>query len=125
MKYIYYKLYHNLKRIKTNDSPATNAMILLSMIHMTNVVTIHILINHFFNIKIKLLSKNEVITFAFLSGIIIYTFNYFLFCKKREEIYEKYRNESIYQSKIGYAILILYIFGSAWLLYYFGSKYPL
>lgn len=125
MKYIYYKLYQNLKSVKTNDTPATNAMILLSMIHMANIATLHNLLNHFFNIKMKLLTKDEVIAFAFSLGIIIYIFDYFLFYKKREEIYEKYKNESKLQSRIGYTILVLYIIGSAGLLYVIGSKYPL
>lgn len=125
MKYIYYKLYQNLKSVKTNDTPATNAMILLSMIHMANIATVQVLLNHYFGIKIKLISKDEIIAFAVFFGIIIYIVNYFLFYKKREEIYEAYKNESKFRSRIGYIILVLYIVISVCLLYYFGSKYPM
>jgi len=125
MKYLYYKLYHCLKRVKTNDTPATNAMILLSMIHTANVATVQILLNHFFSIKIKLVSKDEIIVFAISLGLVLYAINYFQLYKKREEIYEKYKNESKQQSRIGYAILILYAIGSATILYIVGSNYPL
>ena len=125
MKYLYYKLYHSLKRVKTNDTPATNAMILLSMIHTANVATVQILLNHFFSIKIKLVSKDEIIVFAISLGLVLYAINYFQLYKKREEIYEKYKNESKQQSRIGYAILILYAIGSATILYIVGSNYPL
>jgi hypothetical protein len=125
MKYLYYKLYKSLKRVKTNDTPATNAMFLLSLIHFANFATLLILLNHFFKIKITLASKNEIITFAFIIMAIIYTFNYFLLYKKREKIYEKYKIESINQSRVGNAILVLYVIVSVVLLYLFGSKYPI
>lgn len=125
MIYIYYKLYQNLKNVKTNDTPATNALFLLCMIHGANIATVHILLNHYYGINIKLVSKNEVLAFAFLVGIIVISIDYFLFYKRREEIHEKYKNESKFQSRVGYTILILYILVSAVLLYYFGSKYPL
>lgn len=125
MKYLYYKLYKSLKSVKTNDTPATNAMFLLSIIHFVNTATVLILLNHFFSIKIKLVSKNEIVIFAFVIMSLIYTFNYFLLYKKREEIYEKYKNESINQSRIGYIILILYVIVSGVLLYLFGSNYPI
>lgn len=125
MRYLYYKLYQNFRKVKTNDSPATNSMLFLSMIHGANICTVQILLSHFFNIKIKMGSKDEVVLFASLLAISIIVINYFVLYKKREVICEKYKNESKTQSRIGYAILILYIIGSAVLVYIVGSKYPL
>lgn len=125
MRYLYYKLYQCLKKVKTNDTPATNAMILLSMIHSLNIAFVQVLLNHFFNLKFKLASKNEIIAFAISLGLIIYIINYFHLYKKREEICEKFKNETAMQSIIGYFVLILYGIGSAALLYIFSSKYPL
>jgi len=125
MKYLYYKIYQNLKTVKTNDTPATNAMVILSMIHCANIATVQILFNHFFNIKVKFGSKNEIILFAVLLSISIMILNYFVLYKRREEICEKYKSESKRQSRIGYAVLILYIIGSAVLMYFVGSRYPL
>lgn len=125
MKYLYYKLYQNLKTVKTNDTPATNALVILSMIHCANIATVQILFNHFFNIKLKFGSKNEIVLFAVILSISIMILNYFLLYKKREEICGKYKDEDKIQSKIGYAVLVLYIIGSASLLYFVGSRYPL
>ncbi len=125
MKYLFYKLYQSLKKVNTNDTPATNAMILLSMIHTANVVAVQILLNHFLSIKIKLVSKDEIIVFAISLGLVLYAINYFQLYKKREAIFEKYKNESKHQSRIGYAILILYSIGSGTILYIVGSKFPL
>jgi len=125
MKYLYYKLYQDFKRIKTNDTPATNAMIFLSIIQGVNLATVQIIINHFFHIKIDFFSKNEIILFAIILGLILYVINYFLIYKKRKEIYEKYMNETKIQNRIGYVVLIIYIIGSAALVYFVGSRYPL
>jgi hypothetical protein len=125
MKYLYYKLYYSLKKVKTNDTPATNAMFLISMIQFANVATLHVLLNYFFGIKLKLDSKNEVILFASSVGLVIYIINYFLLYKKRDEIYEKYKNESKYKKVLGFVFLVIYAIGSAIILYYFGSRYPL
>ena len=95
------------------------------MIQGANVATIQALLNHFFHVKIKLGSRNEVILFAILLGLVLYFINYFQLYKKREEICERYKNESKTQSRIGYAVLLFYIFGSAALIYLVGSKYPL
>lgn len=118
-------MYKSLKCVRTNDTPATNAMFLLSLIHFANVATLLILLNHFLRIKITLASKNGIITFAFVIMAIIFTFNYFLLYKKHEKIYEKYKIESINRSKVGNVILVLYVIVSAILLYLFGSKYPM
>ena len=125
MKYLYFKLYHCLKSVKTNNTPAINAMFLLSMVHAANVGSIQMLLNHFFRIKINFASKSEIVEFAILLGLVLYAINYLLLYKKLNEIEEKYRNESKIQSRIGYALLILYFIVSATIVYFVGSKYPL
>lgn len=125
MKYLYFKIWQCFKRIPTNDTPATNAMILVSIMHFANLATVQVLINHFFQTKIELDSKNEMILFSALVGVIIYLINYFLLYKKREKIFEKYKNENKTRSRRGYIILILYILTSFALVFYFGSKWPL
>ena len=125
MKYLYYKIYQSLRKVKTNDTPATNSMILLSIIQGANIATLQALLNHFFLIKIKLESRNEIFLFAGSLMLVLYLINYFQLYKKREEICERYKNENKTQSRIGYATLFLYTFGSAVLVYFVGSKYPL
>lgn len=125
MKYLYYKLWQTFKRIKTNDTPATNAMILLSCVQGVNLLILQILIKHIFQIEIKFVSKDAIMLFAALVGIALMTINYFILYKKREEIYDNYKNESKNKSWIGFIFLLFYIFGSAALVYVVGSNFPL
>ena len=125
MKYLYYKLWQTFKKIPTNDTPATNAMVVFSMLHFTNIATIQVLVNQFFNFNIEPNSKNEVILFACSLGLVLYLLNFFYLYKNREKLYEKYKDESKSKSIIGNIALIIYIIASAALVYYFGSKYPL
>lgn len=125
MKYLYYKLYQALKKIKTNDTPATSALAILSVVQGINVLTILIGLNHFLNVRISLDGKQSIIYFAFLSYVSLLLVNYFLFYKSRESISERYKGESKEQSIRGYIKLILYIVLSVFLVYYFGSRYPL
>ena len=125
MKYLYYKIYQILRKVKTNNTPATNSMILLSLIQGANIIALQALLNQFIHVKIKLGSKDEIILFACSLGLVIYVINYLKLYKKLEEICESYENESKTQSRIGYTVLILYIFVSAVLIYFVSSKYPL
>lgn len=125
MKYLYYKMYQLLRKVKTNDTPATNAMYLISTCQMINMLTMYALFNHFIFKVIRLRSKDEIFVFAFIFAISIIILNYFILYKKKEEICEKYKNESKLKSRIGYLILIAYCASSAVLVYVIGSKYPI
>ncbi len=125
MKYLYFKLWQNLKRVKTNDMPATNAIFLISMVIFANIATIHVLLNQILTINLNLGSKNAIILFAISLGLSIMILNYFLLYKKRDQISERYKNESKTQSRIGNILLILYALGSFALVYFFGSRFPL
>jgi hypothetical protein len=125
MRYLYYKLWQTFKKIPTNDMPATNAMIVFSILHFINIATIQVLVNHFFSFNIEPNSKNEIILFACSLGLVLYLINYFYLYKNREKLYEKYKDESKSKSIIGNTSLVLYIIASAALVYYFGSRYPL
>jgi len=125
MKYLYFKLWQNLKRIKTNDMPATNAIFLISMVIFANIATIHVLLNQILTINLNLGSKNAIILFAISLCLSIMILNYFLLYKKRDQISERYKNESKTQSRIGNILLILYALGSFALVYFFGSRFPL
>jgi dolichol kinase len=122
---LYYKLYQTLRKVKTNDTPATNAMILLSVTQAINIVTIQVLINYFFNVKLLLRSKYEIIIFAVSFMLIIYLINYFHLYKKHEKINEHYKNESKNKSTVGFIIMVMYILGSFILLFFIGTKYPI
>ena len=60
MKYLYYKLWRAFKRIKTNDMPATNALIFITLWQFLNLALIYIILGYSFNIKIELNTKKEI-----------------------------------------------------------------
>ena len=125
MRYLYYKIFQILRRIKTNDTPATNAMILLTMFELMNIATVQCLLNHYFKIKIEMNSKDQIMIFSIILYLLVLLINYLILYKKREGICLKYNNESKLKSRVGFAILILYCVSSAILVYVIGSKYPL
>ena len=44
MKYLYYILWQLLSKIKTNDTPATNAMLLISLCQMLNILSVYFIL---------------------------------------------------------------------------------
>ena len=125
MKYLYYKIYQSLRRVKTNDMPATNAMLLISGIEGVNILTILLILNHFLNTKFSFSATDEIFLFALALGLVLFTLNYFLLYKKREEICKQYKNQNKTQSIIGFILLLIYIIGSFILVYYIGTAFPL
>ena len=123
MKYLYYKIFQILKKVKTNDTPTTNAMLLLSLCHFANIFVFHIFLSQASILSIYFESKAEIYLFTFPLGLIVYLINYFLFYKNRDKICEKYKNESKKQKILGNILLACYFFGSFALVFYFGPKY--
>lgn len=123
MKYLYYKLWQIFKRIPSNDTPATNAMIFLSIFQSANIVTLQLIINHSFGFKIMLYSKINTMLFACAIGLILYLINYFYLYKGRDKLHEKYKEEGRTQSVVGIITLVLYLITSIVLVQYFGTRY--
>jgi len=122
MKYLYYKLWQQFKRVKTNDMPATNAMIFLTIWQFLNLFVIYVLINHYFvgGVKLELKSTSEISLFAGFFYSILTLINYFVLYKNRESISARYINEGKIQAKTGNILLVLYIVLSFALAFYFG-----
>ena len=123
MKYLYYHLWQLFTKIKTNDMPATNAMIFISMCEFANIFVGHIFLNQFSFIEINIVTKYDIYFFTISIGILIYTINYFYLYRYRNKLHEKYKNETKKQKVIGNILLILYVLGSFALVFYFGTKY--
>ena len=123
MRYLYYKLWQNFKRVKTNDMPATNAMIFISMIQFLNVGLIYIFITYYSSLKLEFASKSDIYILSIIFGGTVYTINYFYLYKNRRRLYEKYTNESKRRKITGNVLLILYVLVSFVLVLYFGSKF--
>lgn len=125
MRYLYYHLWQLLSKIKTNDMPATNAMILISLCEFANLFVIHILLEHFLFVKIDFYSNYSIYIFVISLGVVFYLINYYYLYKNREKLSIKYKKEDKNKRTIGNVLLILYVLGSFALVFYFGSKYTL
>ncbi len=112
MRYLYYRLWQLFTKIKTNDMPATNAMIFLSTCQFANIFIIYIILKHFSLININLSTKIEVYSFTVPIGLLLYTVNYFYLYKNRDKLHNKYKNDSKKQNIFGNILLIMYIVGS-------------
>jgi len=125
MKYLYYRLWHSFEKIKTNDMPATNAMIFLTIWQFLNLSLVYILLKYYsiVEIEFELKSRNEIYLFSGVFYSILTIINYFFLYKNREKLNNKYKDESKRQKKVGNILLMLYIIGSFALVLYFGSKY--
>ncbi len=125
MRYLYYRLWQLFTRVKTNDMPATNAMIFLSFCQFANIATAQILLDHFSIVKINMDSRIAIYSFTGLLGLLIYSINYFYLYKYRDRLHDKYKNENKKQKLFGNILLVIYIIGSFALLFYFGPKYTI
>ncbi len=110
MSYLYYTLYRLLLKVKTNDTPAFNAMALLTIFEGINIQTIMLLLPQ--TIEKQLRIKDQVILFAIIPILILMVINYFLYVKNAEKIKAKYDNRSELSKTIGVVILIVYAVGS-------------
>jgi len=106
MKYIYLRIYQILKRVKTNDTPALNSLILFVALQAFNILSLIAICNFF---KFLRLDKNQTIIF----GLSLYTFllvpNYFFLYRKLEIIIKKYSNEPKEKRQRGSILVISYI----------------
>ena len=125
MQYLYYKLYQALRKVKTNDTPAHNAMLLICILNIMNIMTIEVFSNHFFKFKFIHISKNAIILPVGVLFFLIYIISYFSLYKKREKLLMKYKNENKFKSKMGFILLILYFVLSGFSAYYFSTAFPL
>jgi len=110
------------KLIKTNDMPATNAMIFISICQFLNLSFVYIIIKYLLNIDFKFTSKLNIYIFTIPIGLLVYLINYFFLYKNRNRLNEKYMHETENQKYFGKILLGLYIFFSFFLVFYFGIR---
>lgn len=124
MRYFYYRLWRNFSRIPTNDTPAFNAMILLSCIIIANIIALLLCVNNFIRLNVLYKSKNDLIILSIFFSLGIFAINYFLLYKKKDQIAEKYKNETRQMKILGSVLLFLYIIASFILLYAVSKIFP-
>lgn len=120
MKYLYYTLYRHLLKVKTNETPAWNAMLLISILEYTNILSVDLYFNY--NPLDQFKIENQLILEAFIPGLILYFINYFILVKNAPKLSEKYKDESDRDQLKGTVMLILYALLSVLIIYLFSPK---
>ena len=106
MRYFYYRIYKALTKVKTNDTPALNAMILLVVLQGFNILSVFSIINYFYKWKFD---KQHSIIGGLILYIILLVPNYIYLFRKRNEIVKRYENETKEDKAWGIIYVLLYI----------------
>jgi hypothetical protein len=106
MRYFYYRIYKGLTKVKTNNTPALNAMVLLIALQAFNILSVFGIINYFFRFEFD---KQQVIIGGISLYIILLVPNYIYLFRKRNEIIKRYQNETAPKKTRGVILLVLYI----------------
>lgn len=103
---LYYWMYLNLRKMKSNNMPAFNAYILICLLQIFNLGTLAVIINYFFKINIdRNLAICTGIGLAFLLAVI----NRILLYNERETIFKKYEKNLPGRKVKGQIYLWLYV----------------
>ncbi len=106
MRYFYYRIYQQLMKVKTNNTPAINALGIFGILQMLNIGSIFGIINYFFKIS---LPRNQVVVCGIIFFVILFIPNFLYFFRRKDEIYKQYENETKEERQRGTIYLLLYI----------------
>jgi hypothetical protein len=106
MRYFYYRIYKILTKVKTNNTPAFNAMVLIVTLQGLNIFSAFMAINYFFKWEFD---KQQIIICGLSLYIILLIPNYLYLFSKRDKIIRKYQNETKEDTTWGIVGLLLYI----------------
>jgi hypothetical protein len=118
-KELYYWMYVNLRKVKSNKNPAQNAYFFMSMLLGFNTNTIIIIINYFLKQDI---GRNPAIYFGLVLTFVLLVVNYFLLYAKREVIFQKYEALPAERKIKGQIYFWLYVVLSVALLFGLGAN---
>ncbi|MGC3978630.1 MAG: hypothetical protein QM751_10605 [Paludibacteraceae bacterium] len=105
-EYLYYRIYKQLKKVKTNDTPAFNALMFLVVLQGLNALSVIGLIDHYMKISMR---KEMVIVFVITLTVLLFIPNFMYFFRRKEQIYKKYENETDKNRKKRSVFVLLYI----------------
>jgi len=103
---IYFWLYTYLSRIKTNKTPAFNAYLILSVLHIFNLGTLLIWINYFLKYNIE---RQTAVYLGLILALIFAFINYFIYYARRENIIKKYNEHLSHRKTWGQIYFWLYV----------------
>jgi hypothetical protein len=106
MRYIYYRIFQQLKKVKSNDTPAFNALGIFVLLQGLNVLSILAVLNYFCELS---LYRNQVVILGLILVVILFIPNFMYFFRKKDEICKQYENETKEERRRGTVYLLLYI----------------
>jgi hypothetical protein len=103
---LYYWMYTQLSKIKSNDNPPQNAYFLIGILQTLNIGTFLIVINYYAKIQF---AKHAYIYLGISSTIILGLLDHYILYAKREKIFSKYESLSAKRRKKGLVFFWLYV----------------
>ncbi len=125
MEYLFYRLWQLLIGKSEEDMPPFGSMMIFSMLILFNIITIELLLRHFFDFTYAPRGKNEIILYSLIPISIVLIFNIFYLFRRRNKIKLKYENESKLKKRIGNIILFTYGILSIVIFFIIGNAYPI
>ena len=117
-------MWQHFGAISTNTTPATIAMIWLSVINYMNIFSMIIVVNYFYKLRFLFANRNKFDPYTCAFVLLVMLANYFLLYKKREQIAEKYKHESRNMRILGMIVLYIYQIGSFIFVYILSQIFP-
>lgn len=118
MRYFYYRIYQQLKRVKSNDTPAFNALLLLCALQGLNIFTVISVIRYFMNFEI---SKKIGLIGSLVLCFTLLLIGFKTLFSKQNEICKRYENETKKERRRGTIYLLSYIILSVVLFFILGK----
>jgi len=115
---IYFRIYSALKRVRTNDTPAFNAMILFMCLQSMNISSIFGIINYYLKIDF---TRQQAIYSSIVIFILLFIPNFKFFFGKLDIIKNKYQNESNSKRTMSNFYLIIYVLISLVIFFVIGE----
>jgi len=127
MEYLFYRLWQLLVGKSEEDMPPFGSMMIFCMLILFNIITIELLLRHFFNFDFIFTprGKNEIILYSLIPVSIVLIFNIFYLFRRRNKIKMKYEKESKLKKKVGNIILFIYGILSIVIFFIIGNAYPI
>jgi hypothetical protein len=125
MEYLFYRLWQLLIGKSEEDMPPFGSMMIFSMLILFNIITIELLLRHFFNFAYTPRGENEIILYSLIPISIVLIFNIFYLFRRRNKIKLKYENETEFKRKVGNIILFAYGILSIVIFFIIGNAYPI
>jgi hypothetical protein len=86
---LYYWMYQYLRKIKTNDTPSTNAYFLICLLQGFNIMTFTVVVAYFFKLNVAV-NRNITIYLGLALTVTLFIVNFILLFARRNMIFAKY-----------------------------------